>query len=92
MALRGLYYSFQSNSSSCERYFETLTNLREIISHCGGFIENHPFLIDKFIRENNSVDPDYPTDNKTKAAKNATEEAYICPRNSYQVSTEAVAA
>ena len=27
-----------------------MTNLREFISHCGEFISNHPFLIEKFLK------------------------------------------
>ena len=33
MVLRGFYTTYQSNSSSCDKYFDTITNLRDVISH-----------------------------------------------------------
>ena len=54
-----------------------MTNLRDFISHCGGFIGNHPLLIDNFLKSEDPADPDGPTGEETAAAKNATEEAYM---------------
>ena len=58
VALRKFYLSYQSSSSSCDEYFETMTNLRDVISHCGGVIGNHPFLVDKFLKAAYPADPD----------------------------------
>ena len=77
MALRKFYLSYKSSSSSCDNYFETMTNLRDVISHCGGVIVNHPFLVEKFLKAADPVDPDNPTENETYAAKTATEKAYM---------------
>ena len=49
-----------------------MTNLRDVISHCGGVIENNPFLVDKFLKATYPADPDNPTENETAAAKNET--------------------
>ena len=38
MALRKFYLIYQSSSSSCGKYFETMKKLRGFISHCGGVI------------------------------------------------------
>ena len=54
-----------------------MTNLRDIISHFGGVIGNHPFLVDKFLKAADLADPDNPTENETAATKTATEEAYM---------------
>ena len=54
-----------------------MTNLRDFISHCGGFIGNHPFLIDNLLKSEDPADPDGPTGEETAAAKTATEEAYM---------------
>ena len=35
MALRKFYTSHKSSSSSCNKYFETMSNLRDVISYCG---------------------------------------------------------
>ena len=61
MALRKFYLSYQSSSSSCDEYFETMTNLRDIISHFGGFIGNHPFLVEKFLKAAYLADENNPT-------------------------------
>ena len=61
MALRKFYSSHQSSSLSCDEYFETMTNLRDMISHCGWFIGNHTFLIEKFLKAVEPADPDNPT-------------------------------
>ena len=45
MALRKFYTIHQSSSSSCDEYFETMSNLIDVIYHCGGVIVNHPFLV-----------------------------------------------
>ena len=54
-----------------------MTNLREVVSHCGGFIRNHPFLIDKLLKAADPADPGNPTEEETAASKTATEEAYM---------------
>ena len=54
-----------------------MTNLRDVISHCGGVIVNQPFLIDKFPKANSPADLNNPTDDETSAAKTATEEDYM---------------
>ena len=77
MALRKFYSSYQSSSASCNEYFEMMTNLIDVISHFGGFIGNHPFLVDKFLKAADLADPDNPTENETAATKTATEEAYM---------------
>ena len=76
MALRKFYTSHQSSSSSYDEYFEAISNLRDVISHCGGFIGNHPFLVGKFLKSAYTEDPENPTKDETSAAKTATEEAY----------------
>ena len=50
MEMRGFYSTSQSNSSSCDKCFETMNNLRDVISHCGGVFRNHPFLINNFLK------------------------------------------
>ena len=77
VALRKLYSSYQSSSSSCDDYFDTMTNLRDAISHCGGVIGNHPFLVGKTLKAVDPEDPNNPTENGTTAANTATEEAYM---------------
>ena len=69
MALRKFYSSYQSISVSCNEYFGTMTNLRDVISHCGGVIAKHPFLVDKFLKASEPADPDNPIENETDAAK-----------------------
>ena len=54
-----------------------MTNLRDIIYHCGGVIVNHPLLVDKFLKAADPADLEKPTDNETAATNTATEEAYI---------------
>ena len=54
-----------------------MTNLRYIISHFGGFIGKHPFLVDNFLKAEEPSDLDNSTDNETAAAKTVTEEAYM---------------
>ena len=54
-----------------------MTYLRDVISQCGRFIGNHPFLVDNFLNASKLVDPDNPTDNEKLAANNSTEEAYM---------------
>ena len=75
MSLRGFYSTYQSNSSRCDKYFETVNNLRDIISHCGGVIENHPFLVDKLLKVADPADPDDRTDDEKAEAKNSIKEA-----------------
>ena len=75
--LRKFYTSHQSSSSSCDEYFETMSNLRDIISHCGGVIVNHLFLVEKFLKDADPTDPLHPTEDETAVAKTATEEAYM---------------
>ena len=77
MALRGFYTMYQSKSSSCDKYFETITNLREFIYHCGGFIGNNPLLIDMLLKVANPEDPGNLTDNKKALTKSSTKEAYM---------------
>ena len=77
MALRKFYSSYQSSSASCNEYFEMMTNLIDVISHFGGFIGNHPFLVDKFLKAADLADPDNPTENETAASNTAIEEAYV---------------
>ena len=63
MALRKFYTSYLSSSSSCNKYFKTMTNLRDVISHCGGVIVNHPFLVEKLLMAVDMADPYNPTEN-----------------------------
>ena len=77
MALKIFYASHQSNSSSCNEYFETMLNLRDVILHYGGVIGNHPFLVDKFLKAADLADKDNPTEEEMTAAKTMTEEAYM---------------
>ena len=51
--------------------------MRDVISHCGGVIGNHPFLVDKFLKAVDPTDPLNPTEDETSAAKTAKEEAYM---------------
>ena len=69
MALRKFYSSYQSSSSSFDEYFGMMDNLRDVISHFGGFVWNHPFLIDIFLK---AADPENLTDEWTDASKTAT--------------------
>ena len=48
-----------------------------MVSHCGGVIGNHTFLIEKFLKAVEPADPDNPMEEDTAAAKTATEEAYM---------------
>ena len=77
MALKKFYSSYQLSSSSCDEYFETITNLSDIISHCGGVIGNHPLLVEKLLKSADPSNPDNPTEDETSAAKTVTEEAYM---------------
>ena len=77
MALRKFYTSHQSSSSTWDKYFDTMSNLREVISHCGGIIGNHQFLVGKFLKAADPTDPLNPTEYKTATAKTVTEEAYM---------------
>ena len=54
-----------------------MTNLRDAFSHCGGVIGNHPFLVGKFLKAADPLDPDKPTKNETAATNTATEDAYM---------------
>ena len=54
-----------------------MSNLKDFISHCGGVILNHPFLVDKFLKAVDPADEDNPTEEETTAAKTVTEEAYM---------------
>ena len=61
MALRKFYSSYQSSSSSCNEYFKTMKNLRDVISHYGNVIGNHSLLVGKFLKAADLSDPDNPT-------------------------------
>ena len=54
-----------------------MSNLRDVISHWGVVIGNHPFLIDKFLKAAYLAYENNPTEEETTAAKTATEEAYM---------------
>ena len=56
MALRKFYTSHQSSSSSRDEYFETMLNLRDVISHRSGVIGNHPFLVGKILKATDPLD------------------------------------
>ena len=77
LALRKFYSSYQSSLSSCDEYFDIMKNLRDVISHCGGFTVNHPLLVETFLKAVDPEDPDNPTENETAAAKTATDDAYM---------------
>ena len=51
--------------------------MRDFISHCGGVIGNHLFLVKKILKAADPTDPLHPTEYETAAAKTATEEAYM---------------
>ena len=51
--------------------------MRYVISHYGGVIGNHPFLVEKFLKAVDPADPLNPTEDETAAAITATEEAYM---------------
>ena len=88
MALRKVYSTYQSRSSSCNKYFDTVTSLIDITSHCVGGIDNHTFLINNLLKEYKPADMEKLTKNKTAAAKTATEESYMT-MDFYQASTKA---
>ena len=75
--IKKVYASHQSNSPSCDKYFETTLNLGNVISHCGSVIGNQPFLVEKFMKAAELVDDNNPTEDETTVAKTATEEAYM---------------
>ena len=54
-----------------------MTNLRDVISHCGGFIGNHPLLIDKSLKANDTAESGNAKETEMYKAKTATEEAYM---------------
>ena len=54
-----------------------MSNLIDVISHCDGFIGNHPFLVEKLLKSVDPADENNPTEDETAAAKAATEEAYM---------------
>ena len=85
---RGFYSTYQSKSSSCDEYLEMITYLRDVISHCGRFIGNRPFLVDNFLKADKPVDPYDPTDDE-KSAEKIPLKRPIWPLHFYQVSTEA---
>ena len=68
-----------------------MTNLRDVISHCGGVIGKHQFLIDKFLKVSKPVEPDDPMDDDKSEANNTTK-GPIWSRHFFQVSTKAVTA
>ena len=43
--------------------------MRDVISHCGGVIGNHPFLVDKFLKAVDPTDLLNTTEDETAAAK-----------------------
>ena len=53
-----------------------MSNLRDVISHCGVIIGNHPFLVGKLLKDADPTYPLHPTEDDTAAAKTSTEEAY----------------
>ena len=50
MELRKFYMRHQSISSLCDKYFKTMSKLRDVIYHCGDVIGNNPFLVEKFLK------------------------------------------
>ena len=54
-----------------------MSNLRDVISHFGSVIGNHPFLVDKFLKAADLADENNPTEEETTSSKTATEEAYM---------------
>ena len=48
VTLRKFHTGHQSSSSSYDKYFETMSNLRDVISHFGGIIGNYPFLVENY--------------------------------------------
>ena len=86
MALRKFYKSHQSISSSCDEYFEAMLNLRDVISHCGSVIRNHPFLLEKLLKAAYQTYPLNPMEDDT-AAEKQRQKRPIWPQRSYQGST-----
>ena len=54
--MKALYASHQSNNNFYNSYMESLTNLRGVITHCGGSLWEHPYLIMDMPKET-EVDP-----------------------------------
>ena len=54
-----------------------MSNLRYVISYCGGVIGNYPFLVEKFLKAAELGDEINPTEEEKNVAKIATEEAYM---------------
>ena len=71
MALIKVHSTYQLISSSCDEYFETITNLRDVISHCGGIIRNHPSIIEKSLKAEEPADPGNPMEEDTAAENTA---------------------
>ena len=60
ISLRKFYTIHQSSSSLCDEYFKTVSNMRDVISHCSGVIVNRPLLADKFLKAADPEDPETP--------------------------------
>ena len=54
-----------------------MSNLRNVISHCGGVIGNYPFLVGKYLKAADPAYPESPLENEISIAKTLTEEAYL---------------
>ena len=49
--MKEFYTSYQNNTMSYESYMDPITNLREVIVHCGGSLGDNILLIDKKLKE-----------------------------------------
>ena len=76
MTLRKFYSTYKLISSLCDEYFKQMTNLRDVIYHCRGVKGNHPFVIGKILKAEQSRYPVDPTNEEMSASKTSTEQAY----------------
>ena len=75
--MKAFYASYQQNTTSCASYLESITNLRNVILHCGRNLENHPFLVNKKIKDAGLDPPSSANDQQIETAKTDAKEDYM---------------
>ena len=74
--MKVLYASNQKNTTSCDSYIYSTTNLKDFIVHCGGILGGHPCLINKILKDA-GVDPPYAAnEQQVKTTKEGAKKAY----------------
>ena len=61
---------------SCDSYMELITNLSDGILQCGRVLGDHPFLVNKKLKDA-GVDPLSANNQQTETAKSEAKEVYM---------------